>query len=342
MAFNNQQQQQFWDFVQGLNNNGAGVDHPAEGSFPFGHPGPSGTHPQPPYPPPPPHHPGFGGPFGFGFGGPGFGGPGFGGPGFGGLGCGGPGHRGGRRCRRGRCQHRESSHERTPSGDAAHEHSENEAREGSPHEGQHDEEDAPHRSGRHGPGRHGRHGRRGGWGGPRHNNRGPPPFPGAPAFDLSALLGSLSAHPLAQAFRNFTEGAGQQSGETGATEDAENTFTPPIDVFTTPSAYILHVAIPGAKKEDVGVNWDAEKGALNVAGVVYRKGDEEFLKMLSQSERKVGVFERTIKLPPGDAEKEEVDGDMITAKLEDGVLVVTVPKVEKEKEWTEVKRVDIQ
>jgi len=35
-----------------------------------------------------------------------------------------------------------------------------------------------------------------------------------------------------------------------------------------------------------------------------------------------------------------VDGDAISAKLEDGVLIVTVPKVEKE--WTEVKRVDIQ
>jgi len=151
---------------------------------------------------------------------------------------------------------------------------------------------------------------------------------------------SLSAHPLAQAFRSFTEGAAQQSGETTGENDTENTFTPPVDVFSTPSAYILHVALPGAKKEDVGVNWDAEKGVLNVAGVVYRKGDEEFLKTLSQSERKVGVFDRSVKLPPGEAEKEEVDGDMITAKLEDGVLVVTVPKLEKE--WTDVKRVSIQ
>jgi len=123
-------------------------------------------------------------------------------------------------------------------------------------------------------------------------------------------------------------------------KDTENSFTPPIDTFSTPTAYILHVALPGAKKEDVGVNWDAEKGVLNLAGVVYRQGDEDFLKTLSQSERKVGVFERTVKLPPGNEEKEEVDGDAITAKLEDGILVVTVPKVEKE--WTEVKRVDIE
>lgn len=110
-------------------------------------------------------------------------------------------------------------------------------------------------------------------------------------------------------------------------------------MFSTEKEYILHVALPGAKKEDVGVNWDSEKGLLNLAGVVYRQGDEEFLKTLAKSERKVGVFERTVKLPPGSEEKEEIDGDAITAKLEDGVLVVTVPKVEKE--WTEVKKVDI-
>lgn len=156
---------------------------------------------------------------------------------------------------------------------------------------------------------------------------------------MSALVESLSAHPLAQAFRTYADA--QRSGETVVPEDAdaENSFIPPVDVFSTEKEYVLHVALPGVKKEDVGVNWDAEKGLLNLAGVVYRQGDEEFLKSLTKSERKVGGFERTVKLPPGSEEKEEIDGDAITAKLEDGVLVVTVPKVEKE--WTEVKKVDI-
>ena len=136
-------------------------------------------------------------------------------------------------------------------------------------------------------------------------------------------------------------GEGPRSGEAVVeVEEMEDTFAPPIDVFNTETAYVLHVAIPGAKKEDVGVNWDSEKSVLNIAGVVYRQGDEEFLKTLSSSERKVGMFERSIKLPPGEEEKEEVNSDAITAKLENGVLMVTVPKVEKE--WTEVKRVDIE
>jgi HSP20 family protein len=169
---------------------------------------------------------------------------------------------------------------------------------------------------------------------------------------LRPIFEALNSHPIgqqpwAQALRSYAEQAGfggdaQRSGETLVPEDDENenSFIPPVDIFSTETAYILHIALPGAKKEDVGVNWDSDKGVLNLAGVVYRQGDEEFLKTLSKSERKVGVFERSIKLPPGEEEKEEVDSDAITAKLEDGVLVVTVPKVEKD--WTEVKRVDIQ
>lgn len=170
-------------------------------------------------------------------------------------------------------------------------------------------------------------------------------------FDLSGLFDALNSHPAAQhpwaqMIRQYAQQAGlsgehqgQRSGETLVPENNENSFTPPMDIFSTETSYVLHIALPGAKKEDVGVNWDADKGELNIAGVIYRQGDEEFLKMLSQSERKVGMFERAVKLPTVGEEKEEVDGDTINAKLEDGVLVVTVPKIEKE--WTEVKKVDI-
>ncbi|KAK1726281.1 HSP20-like chaperone, partial [Colletotrichum acutatum] len=111
--------------------------------------------------------------------------------------------------------------------------------------------------------------------------------------------------------------------------DIDSAFTPPVDIFSTDRAYVLHFALPGAKKEDVGVNWDADKGELRVAGVVYRPGDEEFLATLASGERRIGMFSRSVPLPP----REEIDALAITAKMEDGILVVTVPKIEKE--WTE-------
>ena len=114
---------------------------------------------------------------------------------------------------------------------------------------------------------------------------------------------------------------------------------PPVDIFSTEKAFVLHVSLPGALKEDIGVNWDGEK--LNIAGVVYRPGNEEFLQTMTSSERKVGMFERSIKLPPvGSDEKDDIDGLGITAKMENGILIVTVPKTEKE--WTAVHKVDIE
>ena len=115
-------------------------------------------------------------------------------------------------------------------------------------------------------------------------------------------------------------------------------FTPPADIFDTPDAYVVHISLPGAKKEDVGVNWDADKSELNIAGVIYRPGDEEFLKTLALDERKVGVFDRKVKLG-SKANPANVDADGIAAKMEDGVLLVTIPKTE---EFVDVKKVDIE
>ena len=116
-------------------------------------------------------------------------------------------------------------------------------------------------------------------------------------------------------------------------------FTPPADVFDTEDAYIVHVSLPGAKKEDVGVNWDADKSEISVAGVVYRPGDEDFLKTLALDERTVGVFEKKIRLGSR-ASPAQVDVDAIAAKMEDGVLVVQIPKLDRE--YVEVKKVDIE
>lgn len=86
------------------------------------------------------------------------------------------------------------------------------------------------------------------------------------------------------------------------------------------------------------MNWDADKSEISVAGVVYRIGDEEMLKTLAMDEREVGVFERKVRLGSR-ANPAVVDSDAITAKMEDGVLIVRIPKVE---EFVEIKKVDIE
>lgn len=232
-----------------------------------------------------------------------------------------------------------------------------------------EDDDAPphHRFGwrgrRGGPGGRGCHGSRGGRGGrgghggpfggrggphrgfggfsgsPRshHHHHRPHPYHGQGSpFDFGGFMRGYANHPL---FRNIREHA--QRFQDAYPENDNETFTPPVDVFDTERAFILHVSLPGAKKEDIDVNWDADRNLLNIAGIIHRPGDEEFLNTLTSSERKVGTFERNVTLPPdGSARPDEVDGSGITAKMEDGILVITVPKVEKE--WTEIRKVDIQ
>lgn len=201
--------------------------------------------------------------------------------------------------------------------------------------------------------------------GPHHHHRGPPPPPGtgpegplgAGPFDLRGMVGALSSHPYAQQIREFWERSNNNNNNNpGVTPDSSDneeednelgvdSTTPPLDLFELADRWVLHLAVPGAKKEDVGVHWDADRSMLRIAGVVHRPGDETFLQSLVSGERRVGVFSREVKLPPPAAEaeektREEVDGEGIAAKMEDGVLVVTVPKVERD--WTAVKRVEIQ
>jgi HSP20 family protein len=192
----------------------------------------------------------------------------------------------------------------------------------------------------HGPGsRHGPHhgGRRGGWGpwargGPFGGMGGGPFGFGGNAFDPSTLVAHL--------FNQFNDSqASNDNSRNNTTSSGNEDHTPEADIFDTESAYVVHISLPGAKKEDVGVNWDVEKSELNVAGVIYRPGDEEFLKTLAVDERKVGAFERKIRLGTR-ANPASIDADGITAKLEDGVLRVEVPKLDSG--YVEIRKVDIQ
>lgn len=167
---------------------------------------------------------------------------------------------------------------------------------------------------------------------------------GQQPLDIPSIIRAIVT-PLAQNFSpEATRNGGECSNGGGGGGSSSGTFSPPIDIFTSPSSYTLHAALPGAKKEDIGVRWDPRTSELIVSGVVHRPGDEAFLKTLTNAERTVGHFERSVVLGGGRGGEtagggDEVDAEGIAARMEDGVLVVVVPRVERE--WTEVRRVDI-
>ncbi len=195
---------------------------------------------------------------------------------------------------------------------------------GPPHGDQHGPPHGPPHH-HHGPGSRSP-GRRGG----RHGRGGPG------GFDLSEFLNNLGNRLGVDLF-GAAEGLGlERFNASRANNEAD--FEPRADLFDTSANYTIHVSLPGAKKEDLGVDWDGENSILRIAGVVHRPGaDEEMLKQLAVDGRKreVGVFEKSIRLGTK-RDPASIDIAAISAKMADGILVVKVPKIEVEHRKREV------
>lgn len=97
---------------------------------------------------------------------------------------------------------------------------------------------------------------------------------------------------------------------------------PSINLTEDGEAYYVSAELPGVTSTDLDLNVTANQ--LTVAGE--RKISEAAADVCyHRREREAGRFSRAIALP-GD-----VDADNVKARLVDGVLTVTVPKVEKAK-----------
>lgn len=96
-------------------------------------------------------------------------------------------------------------------------------------------------------------------------------------------------------------------------------FTPNVDIFETDREIILMADIPGVKSQDLNI--DLRDDTLTFTGEVkpiYSPEEEDIL-----VEYEVGTYYRQFTLA------EVVDQSEIDAALNDGVLRLTLPKVEK-------------
>lgn len=100
---------------------------------------------------------------------------------------------------------------------------------------------------------------------------------------------------------------------------ARRGWMPALDVHETDDEYTVTVELPGARKEDITVEFS--EGVLTVRGEKKSEREEKQEKRRFV-ERRYGTFSRSFSLP-GDA-----DGDRIEASFQDGVLTLTIPKSE--------------
>ena len=94
---------------------------------------------------------------------------------------------------------------------------------------------------------------------------------------------------------------------------------PTLDISESDDGYSIDVEIPGVKKDDIKV--EVHDGNLTIRGEKKQEEKEE-KGDYHRVERRYGSFQRILNLPP------DADSESVVAKIEDGVLKITMKKSE--------------
>jgi HSP20 family protein len=107
--------------------------------------------------------------------------------------------------------------------------------------------------------------------------------------------------------------------------DRTNCTAPAINVLEHEKSYELELAAPGMTKEDFHVTLDKDGDrVINMEKKVDEKSEKKHGHYLRR-EFSYSKFQQTMLLP------EDADREKISAKVENGVLSVDIPKIEKVK-----------
>jgi HSP20 family protein len=100
-------------------------------------------------------------------------------------------------------------------------------------------------------------------------------------------------------------------------------WTPLVDMLETPDAYIFRAELPGVGKKNISIEIQGRR--LRLSGERQLESEPR-LAAYHSVERAHGPFHRSFDLPD-DAALEKTE-----ARYEDGILEITVPKCEEERE----------
>lgn len=110
--------------------------------------------------------------------------------------------------------------------------------------------------------------------------------------------------------------------------DGLSDFTPTVNTSEGEFAYHIDADLPGVNKEDINI--DVHDGILTISG--HRDKKEEIKeKDFYKVETSFGKFQRSFTLPSG------IDSENISASTDNGVLAITIPKMEMSKDNKKIK-----
>jgi len=108
----------------------------------------------------------------------------------------------------------------------------------------------------------------------------------------------------------------------GEEEITQGAWIPAVDIYETNEAIVLKAELPGIPKEDIFI--EVKDNTLTL------KGEKKFEREVKEEnyhrvERSYGSFQRAFTLPG------TVQQDKVRAKFRDGILEITLPKLEQAK-----------
>ena len=125
-----------------------------------------------------------------------------------------------------------------------------------------------------------------------------------------------------QEFNTVKQQLDQLFDEFSSAEAAPTTWTPAVSLVESEDALMLHVQLPGVDADKIDVQASREVVAISGDRVNPELGEGEKLR---RNEFRYGSFRRVVSLPVA------IDPKDVTADYEAGILVLTLPKAEDER-----------
>ena len=140
------------------------------------------------------------------------------------------------------------------------------------------------------------------------------------------MLARMNVQPVSL-WREFNDEMENWLSAANSQLDTSSRWVPSIDVIEEQDHYLLKADLPGIDRKDIDIVF--EDGALTVKGERHSNNDTEH-DGYKRIERAYGSFQRVFRMP------KDIDAEGITAKNEQGVLEVRIPKQEKAQKKIEV------
>ena len=140
---------------------------------------------------------------------------------------------------------------------------------------------------------------------------------GIPFFDRDTFL-----TPFDKMFDSMVESQFPDIVKSVGVKPYQGSAYPKVNVYEYDDKVGIVAEIPGLNKKQLNV--EVEDGVLTISGDKHSTFEEDGAKVIRR-ELKQSSFKRSFELG------EQLDGDNIAANFKDGVLSVSIPKIEPEK-----------